>query len=323
MTLKILVTRRWPAVVEAVLQQRHGATLNHTDLPLSRAALSQALRDYDVLCTTITDKIDRDLLRQSERRTRLLCNYGAGLDHIDLEAAHAAGVRVTNTPDALTDATAEIAITLMLMVARRVSEGQQEVQSNSWEGWRPTHLLGRQLTGKTLGLVGFGRIGQRTAEIAAALGMRTIYHSRNRVSGDLEARLAASHCASLGALLERADVVSLHCPGGVETDGLMNTERLRQMRSGAILINTARGSIIDERALAEALTSKRIAGAGLDVFRNEPILSPELRGAPNLVVLPHLGSATDEARTAMGMQAVSNLEHWLAGERPPNLIGED
>lgn len=323
MTLKIFVTRRWPAAVEAVLQQRHGATLNHTDLPLQRAALSQALRDYDVLCTTITDKIDRDLLRQSERRTRLLCNYGAGLDHIDLEAAHAAGVRVTNTPDALTDATAEIAITLMLMVARRVSEGQQEVQSNSWEGWRPTHLLGRQLTGKTLGLVGFGRIGQRTAEIAAALGMRTIYHSRNRVSGDLEARLAASHRASLGALLERADVVSLHCPGGVETDGLMNTERLRQMRSGAILINTARGSIIDERALAEALTSKRIAGAGLDVFRNEPTLSPELRGAPNLVVLPHLGSATDEARTAMGMQAVSNLEHWLAGERPPNLIGED
>ncbi|EJL30848.1 lactate dehydrogenase-like oxidoreductase [Novosphingobium sp. AP12] len=287
---------------------------------MSASSLRQALTDYDVICPTVTDRITRAMIEQQGLRTALLCNYGAGLDHIDLDACREAGITVTNTPDVLTDATAEVALTLMLMVARRAGEGERELRGGDWTGWRPTHLLGRQLSGSVLGLIGFGRIAQRTAQLGRAFGMDVIYHSRSRAAPAVEAEHRAQYRPELESLLRESDFVSLHCPGGAATDNLIDTARLEQMRRTAFLINTARGSVIDEDALVTALESGAIAGAGLDVFRNEPAISPALMDAPNLVMLPHLGSATEESRTAMGMRALDNLDHWLRGEAPPDRV---
>jgi len=312
--MKILVTRKWPASVETSLAERWDVSFNRSDRPMGAEALMAAARDYDVICPTVTDRIGADIVEQPARRVRLLCNYGAGFEHIDLDACRRAGVAVSNTPDVLTDATAELAILLMLMVARRAGEGERELRSGQWSGWRPTHLLSSQMTGKTLGLIGFGRIAQRTAELARGFGITILYHSRSQAPAVLERQLSAEYCADLGDLLGRSDFVSLHCPGGPATDGLMNAERLKQMRSTAFLINTARGSVIDDIALATALHDGAIAGAALDVFRGEPLISDSLLAAPNLVMLPHLGSATTETRTAMGLRALANLERWAVGE---------
>lgn len=286
---------------------------------MSQQALAEAVRAFDVICPTVSDRIDADVIGQGGG-ARILANYGAGVDHIDLAAARAAGVVVTNTPDVLTDATAELAVLLMLMVSRRAGEGERELRSGEWTGWRPTHLPGRSMRGRTLGLIGYGRIAQETARRAqAALGVQLAYHSR-RALDPARDPLGARYCGSVEELVAAADIVSLHCPGGAETHHLIDAGMLGRMKPDAVLINTARGSVVDEAALARALTEGRIGGAGLDVYQGEPAVNPLLLAAPNVVLLPHLGSATIETREAMGRQAVINLEAVLDGREPPDRV---
>lgn len=308
---KILISRRWPQAVETRLSARYDVTLNETDTPLTLDQLRAAMTGYDALCPTVSDKVPADVLSAPGARVRIVANYGAGYEHIDLDAARAAGLVVTNTPDVLTDATAELALLLMLMAARRAGEGERELRAGEWRGWRPTHLLGQSLAGKTLGLVGYGRIARATAERAKALlGMSIAYHSRRRA----EDEDGAVYFDSLEGLAEVADVLSLHTPGGPQTHHMINAELLKRMKPGAILINTARGSVVNEEDLAQALNDGVIGGAGLDVYQGEPAINPALLAAPNAVLLPHLGSATLETRTAMGMRVADNLDRFFDGE---------
>jgi len=308
---KILITRRWPEAVEARLAARYDVTLNETDTPLTLDQLRAAMTEYDALCPTVSDKVPAEVLSAPGARVRIIANYGAGYEHIDLDAAEGAGLIVTNTPDVLTDATAELALLLMLMAARRAGEGERELRAGDWTGWRPTHLLGQSLAGKTLGLVGYGRIARATAERArAALGMRIAYHSRRRAEDEGN----AVYCDTLESLAGASDVLSLHTPGGPQTHHLVDADLLKRMKPSAILINTARGSVVNEDDLARALTEGVIAGAGLDVYQGEPTVNPALLAAPNLVLLPHLGSATLETRTAMGMRVADNLDRFFDGE---------
>nr|WP_298719520.1 D-glycerate dehydrogenase [uncultured Steroidobacter sp.] len=317
----LLITRRLPASVLERLRASYEVTVNPDDRALGREALLMALRSFDALSPTITDKLDAALLLNSGLRTRIIANFGAGFEHIDLEAAKQANLVVTNTPDALTDATAELALLLILMTSRRAGEGERVLRAGRWTGWAPTQLLGMDVKGKTLGLVGFGRIARETARRArAALGMHIAYFSRSRASVEEERALGAEHHATLESLLAASDVVSLHCPGGAATHHLINATTLARMKSTAILINTARGSVVDEEALANALAQRQIAAAGLDVYEREPAVSPALRELDNAVLLPHLGSATLEARTAMGMQMADNLDSFFAGRTPPNRV---
>lgn len=307
---RILLTRRWPDIVEQRLAASYDVTFNEGDRPMDAATLVRAMRDHDALCPTVTDRVTRDILLVQGRRVGIIANYGAGYEHIDLAAAREAGLAVTNTPDVLTEATADIAITLMLMAMRRAAEGERELRAGDWTGWRPTHLVGQSLDGKLLGLVGFGRIARAVARRAQAFGMRIAYHSR-RPAADMP---ADAYYADLGALAQQADVLSLHAPGGAETRHMVDTALLAVMPAHAVLVNTGRGSLVDEGALAEALAERRIAAAGLDVYENEPQVHPTLIDLPNVVLLPHLGSATIEARTAMGMKVADNLDRFFAGE---------
>jgi lactate dehydrogenase-like 2-hydroxyacid dehydrogenase len=317
----VLITRRLPAAVLERLRASYELTVNPDDRPLRRDELLTALRTHDALSPTITDRLDAELLLDPAVKTRIIANFGAGHEHIDLAAAKRANLVVTNTPDALTEATAELTLLLILMTSRRAGEGERLVRAGKWTGWAPTQLLGTDVKGKTLGLVGFGRIARETARRARlALGMRIAYYSRSRASAEDERTFDAEHHATLESLLAASDVVSLHCPGGAATRHLINARTLALMKPSAILINTARGSVVDEEALAVALAQRRIAAAGLDVHEHEPSVSLALRELENVVLLPHLGSATLEARTAMGMQMADNLDSFFAGRPPPNRI---
>jgi lactate dehydrogenase-like 2-hydroxyacid dehydrogenase len=309
----LYVTRRLPGAVEARLTSLFNASFNADDIPRTRTELEAALREHDAILPTITDRFDAELLGLPCRRARLIANFGAGVDHIDLAAAQANGIAVSNTPDALTDATADIAILLMLMAARRAGEGERELRAGRWAGWRPTHMMGQAMGGKTLGLVGYGRIARATGLRAAAFGMRVIHHSR-RPSGE------PGYVDTLETLAEEADILSLHVPGGAGTRHLVDAALIARMKPSAILINTARGPVVDEAALASALREGRIAAAGLDVYEREPAVHPDLLACENAVLLPHLGSATIETRTAMGMQAADNLEAFFAGCELPNRV---
>ena len=312
---RLLLTRRLPTAVEARLRTTFAVDVDERDQPLDSAMLADAMRRYDAICPTITDRFDAELLATPNATVRILANFGAGIEHIDLEAARASEIIVTNTPDALTEATADLAILLMLVASRRAGEGEREVRAKRWTGWRPTHLMGQGLSGKTLGLVGFGRIARATAARARAFGMRIAYHSRS------DALVPdARYEASLSALAIEADILSLHVPGGPTTHHMVDAALLSVMKPTAILVNTARGTIVDESALAAALHSGAIAAAGLDVFEREPHIHPDLLDCENAVLLPHLGSATIETRTAMGMQAADNLDAWLANRVPPNRV---
>jgi len=312
---RVLLTRRWPAAVEERLAQRYAVTLNADDRPLDAAGLAHAMRDHDALCPTVTDRITRDVIGAGGG-ARIVANYGAGFEHIDLDAARAAGVAVTNTPDVLTDATADIAMTLILMTTRRAAEGEREFRAGAWTGWRPTHLLGAGLAGRTLGLIGYGRIARATAHRARAFGLRVIHHSRTRADDVPEDEYRDSPLA----LAADADIVSLHAPGGDATRHMVDAAFLAAMRPGAVLVNTARGTLVDEAALAAALREGRIAAAGLDVYAAEPAVHPALLAAPNAVLLPHLGSATRETRTAMGMRVADNLDAFFDGRRPGDRV---
>ena len=311
---RILLTRRWTEDVERYLADRFEVTRNESDVPMTTAQLCAAMREYDALCPTVTDAIDAEVVSTAGARVKVIGNFGVGFNHIDIEAAKRAGIRVSNTPDVLTDATADLAILLLLMATRRAGEAERELRDGRWTGWRPTHLMGQSISGKTLGLIGYGRIAQATARRAhRAFDMKILYNSRRRVDAAIEAECGAEFCASVETLLAKSDVISLHCPGGPETHHLLDARRLALMKTSAVLINTARGPVIDEAALVEALSAKQIAAAGLDVYEREPVVHPGLLKLDNVVLLPHLGSATRETRSAMGMRVAMNLEDFFAG----------
>jgi lactate dehydrogenase-like 2-hydroxyacid dehydrogenase len=311
----VVVTRRLPEPVHQALTREFDARLNPEDRPLTADGLREALQQADALLTTVTDKVTSDVLSVEPRRARLVANFGVGFNNIDVEVAKARGISVSNTPDVLTDATADLAVTLLLMVARRTGEGERHLRGGHWTGWRPTHMLGTHVTGKTLGLVGMGRIARAVAQRAhQGFGMKVIFHDPFPPPPEVAVALGAEPRASLEDVLREADFVSLHCPAMPETRHLMNRDRFAQMRPEAYLVNTARGDVVDEAALVEALQSKRIAGAALDVFEREPQVSQALVGMENVVLLPHLGSATQETRVAMGMRAFENLQRFFAGQ---------
>jgi len=311
----VVVTRRLPEPVHQALAREFDARLNPDDRPLSADGLREALGSADALLTTVTDKVTAEVLAAEPRRAGLVANFGVGFNNIDVEAAKARGIAVSNTPDVLTDATADIAMTLLLMVARRTGEGERHLRGGQWTGWRPTHMLGTHVTGKTLGLVGMGRIARAVAQRAHhGFGMRIIYHDPFPPPPDVARALGAEQRTTLDEVLREADFVSLHCPGTPETRHLIDRDRLAVMRPDAFLVNTARGDVVDEAALVEALTSKRIAGAGLDVFEREPQVTQALTAMDNVVLLPHLGSATTETRVAMGMRAFENLQLFFSGK---------
>jgi lactate dehydrogenase-like 2-hydroxyacid dehydrogenase len=318
--MRVLVTRRWPEEVERALRERFEVALNAPDRPLSGSELAQAMSEFDVLCPTVSDKIDAAVIG-SGKRVRLISNYGVGFDHIDLAAAKSRDIAVTNTPGVLTDATADIALTLLLMAARRAGEGERELRSGKWNGWRPTHMVGSALNGKVLGLVGMGRIAVATARRAKhGFGMKIAYHGRRECDPSVAAELQAEFFADLHALLGAADFVSLHVPGGAETASLIDRAAFAAMKPGSYLVNTARGGIVDHEALADALASDRIAGAGLDVYPHEPQVPAALLGLENVVLLPHLGSANAETRIAMGMKALANVEAFATGAPLPDRV---
>lgn len=318
---RVLVTRRWPAAVEARLGDLFDVQLNRDDKPMQPEDFRAALRDYDAILPTVTDKLGAPSLEIASPQTRIFANYGVGFSHIDVAKASGHGIVVTNTPDVLSECTADIAMTLLLMVARRAGEGERELRAGKWTGWRPTHLIGTKVTGKTLGIIGYGRIGQEMARRAHfGFGMKILAFNRSPVAPEVLAQCKATQVASVDELLPQCDFVSLHCPGGAANRHLMDARRLGLMRQDAFLINTARGEVIDETALAQALWFETIGGAGLDVFDGEPNINPELMSSDRLVMLPHLGSATREAREAMGFRVIDNLEDFFSGREPRDRV---
>ncbi len=318
---RIIVTRRWPEEVERQLQEEFDVQLNAEDRPMSQAELKEAFSNADAVFPTVSDRIDAEVLSAEPLRAKLLGSFGVGFNHIDLEAAKARGIAVTNTPDVLTAATADLAITLMLMAARRAGEGERHLRAGEWTGWRPTHMMGAQVTGKTLGLLGFGRSGRAVAQRAHdGFGMKILFQDPDPPPPQEAAALGAEACATIEEVLSRSDFVSLHCPGGGENVHLMNAARFQAMQPHAFLINTARGDVVDGQALVAALDAGSLAGAGLDVFEGEPKINPGLIDREDVVLLPHLGSATRETRIAMGMMVLDNAKAYFSGQEPPNRI---
>jgi lactate dehydrogenase-like 2-hydroxyacid dehydrogenase len=315
----VVVTRRLPPRVHDAIAERYDARLNTLDTRLGARELADAVRQADALLCTVTDRLTRELLTIAPRRLRMVANFGVGVNNIDLAAARDAGIVVTNTPDVLTDDTADLAIALLLAVARRTTEGETMLRAGEWPGWAPTQLLGTRVTGKTLGIVGYGRIGRAVAHRARlGFGMRVLFHSRR--PPDPADGADAGWRERLDDLLAESDFVSLHCPATPETRHLIDAAALRRMRPTAFLVNTARGDVVDEQALAVALREGTIAGAGLDVYEREPVVGPALLAAPNVVLLPHLGSATLETREAMGVRALRNLDAFFDGGDPPDRV---
>ncbi len=318
---KVLVTRKWPEEVEAELKTKYDVTLNKNDIPMSISELKVAFQNFDCVCPTVTDPINNEVLSVENKKAKIIASFGVGYNHIDLNAAKRENLVVTNTPEVLTDCTADIAMTLLLSVARRTSEGERELRSGSWAGWRPTHLRGTKVTGKVLGCIGFGRIAQATAERAHfGFGMKIIFSDPYMPSDTVIKKYNATPCLSVEEVLQKSDFVSIHCPGGESTYHLLNKERIGMMKRGAYLINTARGDVIDNDALIEALKNKTIAGAGLDVFEGEPKLNPGFLDCENAVLLPHLGSASIETRIAMGMRVLENMEAYYNNSIPRDKV---
>lgn len=315
--MRLLVTRRMTAAAEKAISAAFDATFRDETKPLSEAEAAAALRENDAIIPTLGDAFNAAVLAAPDRRTRVLANFGAGFNHIDIDAARAAGIIVTNTPDVVTDATADIALTLILMTARRAGEGERLVRAGKWSGWHPTQMLGMHVTGRTLGIVGMGRIGQAIARRGHfGFGMPVIFHNRSAVTGlDLPARQVP-----LRDLLAQADILVTAVPGGAATRHLIGAGELAAMKPGAILVNIARGDVVEEAALIEALGSGRLAGAGLDVYEREPLVPEALRALENVVLLPHLGTATEEVRTDMALRALANLTAFFRGDAPPDRV---
>jgi glyoxylate reductase len=319
---RVVVTRRLLPSVEARMGELFDVTLNADDTAMSREQLSEAMRHTDVLVPTVTDRIDAALIEGAGERLGLIANFGAGIEHIDLAAARARKIIVTNTPGVFTDDTADMAMSLIIAVPRRFKPGVQLLIEGKWQGWAPSGLLGHRLGGKVLGIVGMGRIGQAVAHRARGFGLEVVYHNRHRLPAALENMLGARYEEDLDAMLGKADIVTLHCPASAETRGLIDAARIAAMKPGAYLINTARGDLIDEGALIAALSDGRLGGAGLDVFAHEPAVDPRLLALPNVVAMPHLGSATVEGREASGERVIANIRFWADGHRPPDQVLE-
>jgi lactate dehydrogenase-like 2-hydroxyacid dehydrogenase len=318
---RVLVTRRWPEACEQRLREHYDVTFNEGNAPLGIDALKAAFRDHDAVLPTVTDPINTEVLAQDPMRCQFIGNFGVGFNHIDLPSARARGLILSNTPDVLTDCTADIALLLLLMSARRASEGERLLREGHWIGWNPTQLLGTKVAGKTLGLVGFGRIAQAVAQRAHfGFGMKILVKGRRPIPQETLDRFQAEEAENLEALLQRSDFVSLHCPGSAENRHLINHQRLALMRPEAILINTARGDVVDSEALIDALKTGVIRAAGLDVYEGEPHLHPGFLDLDNVSLLPHLGSATLETRTGMGMRVIDNLDAFFRGETPPDQV---
>ena len=316
----VVVTRRLPELIEREMSSRFNVRLNADDQPITAAVLKSRVESADVLVPTVTDRISRDIIEAAGPRLKLIANFGVGYNHIDVAAAAARGIAITNTPGVLTDATADIAMTLMLAVTRRAFEGAKLIETGGFTGWCPTWMMGVGLRGRKLGIVGMGRIGEAVARRSRAFGLEIHYHNRTRVPPALEQELAATYWPELDAMLPQMDIVSINCPYNPNTYHLFSAERLARIAPSAFLINTARGEIVDEAALADALAAGRLAGAGLDVFEHEPKVEAKLLTLNNVVLLPHLGSSTIEARTGMGHKVIANIAAFIAGEPLPDRV---
>ncbi|KEO52953.1 2-hydroxyacid dehydrogenase [Thioclava pacifica] len=318
--LSVVVTRRLPEVVETRMKELFDVELNHDDRKLSRDELVDAMKRADVLVPCVTDKIEASMITQAGEKLKLIANYGAGVDHIDVSSARQRGVLVSNTPGVVTDDTADMTIALMLAVTRRIPEGLAHMQAGDWQGWAPTAFMGHRIGGKRLGILGMGRIGQAVARRAKAFGMQIHYHNRTKVHPDIEAELEATYWDSLDQMVSRMDVISVNCPHTPSTFHLLNARRLKMLKPEAVIVNTSRGEVIDENALTRALRAGELAGAGLDVFEHGSEVNPRLRELPNVVLLPHMGSATVEGRIEMGEKVLVNIKTFADGHRPPDLV---
>lgn len=321
---KVIVTRRLPQAVETRMAELFDVELNLTDTPFTQEQLCTAARNCDVLVPTVTDHVDAAVFAAAAEggRLKLCANFGVGVDHIDLHAAHAAKVTVTNTPGVLTEDTADMVMALILAVPRRLGAGEKLVRAGEWAGWSPTGMLGHRITGKRLGIIGMGRIGSAVACRARAFGLTVHYHNRHRLPASVEAEMEATWWADLDAMLARVDIITINCPHTLDTHHLIDARRFGLMQKSAYLINAARGEIVDENALCEALAAGQIAGAGLDVFEHEPAIDARLLAMTNVVLLPHMGSATFEGRQAMGEKVIANIRVWVDGHRPPDIVLE-
>jgi len=318
--LKVIVTRRLPDPVELRLKELFDTELNEADTPMTADQLAEAVQTADVLVSTVTDQIDGRVLAQAGEDLRLIAQFGAGVDNVDVQSAVQRGITVTNTPGVLTDDTADVTMALILAVPRRLHEGIKLMEEGKFDGWAPTWMMGRRLAGKRLGIIGMGRIGQAVARRAQAFGLQIHYHNRKPVARHIEENLEATHWDSLDQMLARMDIVSVNCPHTPATFHLLNARRIKLMKPDAFVVNTARGEVIDEAALARALKAGKIAGAGLDVFEREPAVNPDLVGLPNVILLPHMGSATVEGRVEMGEKVIINIKTFADGHRPPDRV---
>ena len=318
--LSVVVTRRLPEPVETRLKELFDVELRDPDTPMTREELADAMRRADVLVPTITDEIDAGLLGQAGERLRLIANYGAGVDHLDVTTARQRGILVSNTPGVLTEDTADMTMALILSVTRRIPEGLAVMQRGDWPGWSPMALLGGRIAGRRLGILGMGRIGQAVARRAQAFGMQVHYHNRKRLRAEIEDGLEARYWESLDQMVARVDILSINCPHTPATFHLMNARRLKLMKPSAVIVNTSRGEVIDENALTRMLRGGEIAGAGLDVFEHGHEINPRLRELSNVVLLPHMGSATLEGRIEMGEKVILNIKTFEDGHRPPDQV---
>lgn len=318
--LSVVVTRRLPDAVETRMSELFDVRLNEDDTPMGKAALTAAMQEADVLVPTLSDKIDAGMLGQAGDKLKLIANYGAGVDHIDVATARQRGVLVSNTPGAVTEDTADMTLALMLAVTRRMPEGLAVMQSGAWEGWSPTALMGGRISGRRLGILGMGRIGQAVARRARVFGMQIHYHNRTPVHQGIADDLEATYWESLDQMISRMDILSINCPHTPATYHLMNARRLKLMKPSAVIVNTSRGEVIDENALTRMLRAGELAGAGLDVFERGTQINPRLRDLPNVVALPHMGSATAEGRVEMGEKVLLNIKTFADGHRPPDQI---
>ncbi len=319
---KISVTRKLLPAVEERMAQLFEAQFNSDDIAMTHDRILQCSKGMDVLVPTVTDTIDASLINALPNSVKLIANFGAGVNHIDLAAAKKRGIMVTNTPGVFTDDTADLTMALILSVPRRLAEGEKLVRSGDWQGWNPSSMLGHRISGKTLGVIGFGRIGEAVAKRAQALGLSILYNKRKRLPAFTEEILGIQYEGDIDRLIARSDIISVHCPLNEHTDKMIDAKRISIMKKSAYIINTSRGEIIDEDALIDALENGKIAGAGLDVYTYEPAIDARLLKLANVVLLPHMGSATFEGRTASGEKTIANIRIWADGHRPPDQVLE-
>ena len=318
----VILTRKLPEDIETRMRELFNTTLNENDKPFSKVQLMDALNKAEVLVPTVTDKIDEELIKSSGENLKLIASFGTGVDHIDLKAAKKKGILVTNTPGVLTEDTADVVMSLILAVPRRIVEGDKKTRDGNWNGWSPTGMLGHRINGKRLGVVGMGRIGQAVARRAKGFGMSIHYHNRNKLHSEIEDSLEATWWQNLDQMISRMDIISINCPHTDQTHHMIGEKQLNLFQKHSYLVNAARGEIVDERKLTDLLVSGNIAGAGLDVYENEPEIDKRLRKLNNVVLLPHIGSATIEGRVAMGEKVIINIKTVADGHTPPDLVLE-